>query len=70
MPTDSSTNFKDMLQAIRQRPIFTLDEYQSMLKLQCGINPAEGDAGVAKATDRNYSMYVIDLHGIELENVN
>jgi exocyst complex component 4 len=59
-----------MLQAIRQRSIFTLDEYQSMLKLQCGINPAEGDAGVAKATDRNYSMYVIDLHGIELEGVN
>ena len=43
-----------MLQAIRQEAVFTLDEYLSMLKLQCGINPREGDAGVAKATDRNY----------------
>lgn len=61
---------QDMLQAIRQQPTFTLDEYQSMLRLQCGVNIAEGDAGVAKATDRNYSMYVIDLHGMELDSVN
>jgi len=58
-----------MLQSIRQQPTFTLDEYQCMLKLQCGVNPAEGNAGVAKATDRNYSMYVIDLHGMQLEIV-
>jgi exocyst complex component 4 len=62
--------FQDMLQAIRQQSIFTLDEYLSMLKLQCGVNSAEGDAGVTRATDRNYSMYVIDLHGMELDNVN
>jgi exocyst complex component 4 len=61
---------QDMLEAIRQQPIFTLDEYLSMLRLQCGVNSAEGDAGVAKATNRNYSMYVIDLHGMELDNVN
>jgi exocyst complex component 4 len=61
---------QDMLQAIRQHSTFTLDEYQSMLKLQCGVNLAEGNVGVAKATDRNYSMYVIDLHGMELDNVN
>lgn len=43
-----------MLQAIRQEAVFTLDEYLSMLKLQCGINLREGDAGVAKVTDHSH----------------
>ena len=59
-----------MLQAARQEAVFTFDEYLSILNFQCGVNPREGDAGVANATDRNYSMYVIDLHGMELDNVN
>jgi exocyst complex component 4 len=58
-----------MLSSIRKGPgpPFTFDEYQTMLSFQCGVNPAEGEAGAGKATDRNYSMYVIDLHGLELE---
>lgn len=56
-----------MLDDIRKRQSFSFDEYQVILNFQCGVNPAEGDAGIAKATDRNYSMYVIDLHGLELE---
>jgi len=58
----------DMLNSVREKQVFTFDEYQTMLNLQCGVNQTEGDAGAAKATDRNYSMYVIDLHGLELEN--
>jgi len=57
----------DMLSSIREKRVFSFDEYQTMLNIQCGVNRAEGDAGVAKATDRNYNMYVIDLHGLELE---
>lgn len=57
---------KDMLDSIRQKQLFSFDEYQTMLNLQCGVIQADGDAGVARATDRNYSMYVIDLHGLEL----
>jgi exocyst complex component 4 len=57
-----------MLNSIREKQVFSFDEYQTMLNLQCGVNQDEGEAGVAKATDRNYSMYVIDLHGLELEN--
>jgi exocyst complex component 4 len=56
-----------MLEGIRAKQEFSFDEYQTMLMLQCGINPAEGDAGIGTATDRNYSVYVIDLHGLELE---
>ena len=56
-----------MLDSIREKTVFSFDEYQTMLNLQCGVNQTEGDAGVVKATDRNYSMYVIDLHGLELE---
>ncbi|KAJ6627103.1 Sec8 exocyst complex component-specific domain-containing protein [Mycena sp. CBHHK59/15] len=55
----------DMLDGIRKKQWFSFDEYQIMLNLQCKVVPGEGDA--PKATDRNYSMYVIDLHGLEME---
>lgn len=38
-----------------------------MLNLQCGVDSTLGQAGAAQATDRNYSMYMIDLHGLELD---
>ena len=56
-----------MLDSVREKALFTFDEYQTMLMLQCGVDQTEGDAGPVQATDRNYSAYVIDLHGIELE---
>lgn len=57
-----------MLDSIRQKQQFNFDEYKTMLNLQCGVNQLEGsDAGVAQATDRNYGMYVIELHGLEWE---
>ncbi|KII94197.1 hypothetical protein PLICRDRAFT_171865 [Plicaturopsis crispa FD-325 SS-3] len=56
----------DLLDGLRQRQVFTFDEYKTMLNLQCGVNQLEGDAGVAQASDRNYSLYVIEL--LELEN--
>ena len=57
-----------MLDQIREKQKFTFDEYKMMLNFQCGVNPAEGDAGVAKATDRNYNMYVIELHGLAVDD--
>ncbi|KAF5384828.1 hypothetical protein D9615_001370 [Tricholomella constricta] len=59
---------RDMLDGVRKKPSFVFDEYQTMLNLQCGVNPAEGEERAAKATDRNYSMYMIELHGLELES--
>ncbi|KAJ7102110.1 exocyst complex component sec8 [Mycena belliarum] len=56
---------QEMLDGIRKKQSFTFDEYQTMLNLQCKIG-SDGDA--AKAVDRNYSMYVIDLHGLEMES--
>jgi len=56
---------QDMLDGIRKKQWFTFDEYQTMLNLQCGV---EGDGEGPKAADRNYSMYVIDLHGLEMES--
>jgi exocyst complex component 4 len=56
-----------MLDSIREKQHFSFDEYQIMLMLQCGVDSTEGDAGAARAADRNYSTYVIDLHGLELE---
>jgi exocyst complex component 4 len=56
-----------MLAQIRTNPVFTFDEYNTMLSLQCGVDQSKGEAGAQTATDRNYSMYSIDLHGMELE---
>ncbi|KAJ7275219.1 Sec8 exocyst complex component-specific domain-containing protein [Mycena haematopus] len=57
---------QDMLDGIRKKQIFTFDEYQTMLNLQCKVTGDEN--GPKGATDRNFSMYVIDLHGLEMES--
>ncbi|PCH33923.1 hypothetical protein WOLCODRAFT_135391 [Wolfiporia cocos MD-104 SS10] len=59
---------QDMLDSIRQKQEFTFDEYKTMLDLQCGVDPSQSESTASQATDRNYSMYVIDLHGLEMEN--
>lgn len=57
---------QQMLDGIRERQSFSFDNYQIMLNLQCGVDCLSED-GAQKASDRNYSMYVIDLHGLEME---
>jgi len=59
---------QEMLGRIRERQTFTFDEYRTMLGFQCGLNPAEGDANVANTTDRKYNMYVIELHGLVMDD--
>ncbi|KAF5374943.1 hypothetical protein D9758_000454 [Tetrapyrgos nigripes] len=58
---------QDMLDEIRKEQIFSFDDYQTMLALQCGIDPASNDPRSSQATNRNYSMYVIELHGLDIE---
>ncbi|KIK70793.1 hypothetical protein GYMLUDRAFT_32854 [Collybiopsis luxurians FD-317 M1] len=60
----------DMLEGIKDRQEFSFDDYQTMLALQCGVDPNPTDprqSMASQAADRNYSMYVIDLHGLEIE---
>lgn len=59
---------QEMLEGIRQKQQYSFDEYKSMLALQCGVDQTLGDAGAQNATDRNYSSYVIDLHGLEMDS--
>ena len=59
-----------MLEGIKDHQEFSFDDYQTMLALQCGVDPNPTDprqSMASQATDRNYSMYVIDLHGLEIE---
>lgn len=56
-----------MLDTVRQKQEFTFDEYKAILDLQCGVQPNLKNNG-AQAADRNYNMYLIELHGLELEN--
>jgi exocyst complex component 4 len=54
----------ELLESIRRGQEFTFDEYRTMLNLQCNVDESKGEAGIAGATDRSYSMYIIDLHSI------
>ncbi|KAI0322694.1 Sec8 exocyst complex component-specific domain-containing protein [Amylostereum chailletii] len=62
-----SLNPSEMLDGIRQGQVFTFDEYKVILDLQCGVDPGIGGKSATQATDRNYSMYVIDLHGMVID---
>jgi exocyst complex component 4 len=56
-----------MLASIRKQLTFTFDQYEVMLNLQCGVDQRRKDRSGAQAMDKNYSMYIIDLHGLEME---
>ncbi|KIJ21922.1 hypothetical protein PAXINDRAFT_124220 [Paxillus involutus ATCC 200175] len=56
-----------LLDSVRADKIFAFDEYKVILSLQCGLDQSLSDSTVAKATNRNYGMYSIELHGLELE---
>lgn len=55
---------RELLETIRQKQEFSFEEYRTMLSLQCNVDESKGEAGISEATDRNYSMYIIDLHSI------
>lgn len=69
-PTNPTTCMQELLEVIKRDKKFTFEEYQAMLNLQCGVDQTLGQTGVSQAADRNYSMYVIELHGLELEYSN
>jgi exocyst complex component 4 len=56
-----------MLASIHKQRAFTIGQYEVMLNLQCGVDQSQKDHSGAQATDKNYSMYIIDLHGLEME---
>jgi len=55
-----------MLDGARKKHFFNFAEYQTMLNLQCGVDLSDV-ATAGKATDRNYSSYVVELHGLEMD---
>ncbi|KAG9314216.1 exocyst complex component sec8 [Chiua virens] len=57
-----------LLDSVRRNKIFSFDEYKVILNLQCGVDQSLGDSAASKAADRNYGMYSIELHGLELES--
>lgn len=63
----SHSYVKDMLDGVRKKALFTYDEYQAMLDLQCDVKQADGETGATKTRDHKYSMYMIELQGLELE---
>lgn len=37
-----------------------------MLNFQCGVDQALGDKGASQATDKDYNMYLIELHALAI----
>jgi exocyst complex component 4 len=56
-----------MLASIHKQRAFTIGQYEVMLNLQCGVDQSQKDLSGVHATDKNYSMYIIDLHGLEMK---
>jgi len=59
----------EMLKSIKAKPQFTFEEYRSMLNFQCGVDQSLGEAGAAQATDRDYNMYLIELHSLAIGDI-
>ncbi|KAF8560204.1 hypothetical protein OG21DRAFT_1480036 [Imleria badia] len=57
-----------LLDDVRTNKTFSFDEYKVILNLQCGVDQSLGDYATSRAADRNYGMYSIELHGLELES--
>ncbi|KAF9229101.1 hypothetical protein BS17DRAFT_771020 [Gyrodon lividus] len=57
-----------LLDSVRADKRFSFDEYKVILNLQCGVDQSLGDSAAAKGINRNYGMYSIELHGLELES--
>lgn len=57
---------KGLLETAKKERKFKFDEYKSMLNLQCGVDQTLSSTA-AQPADRNYNMYIIELHGLELE---
>ncbi|KAF8445773.1 Sec8 exocyst complex component-specific domain-containing protein [Boletus edulis BED1] len=58
---------QSLLDNVRTNKTFSFDEYKVILNLQCGVDQSLGDSAASRAADRNYGMYSIELHGLELE---
>ena len=55
------------MDTVREKQEFSFDEYKVILDLLCGVDPTQGERAAGQASDRDYNMYVIELHGLELE---
>jgi len=58
---------RDMLASLHKQRAFTFEQYEVMLSLQCGVDQSQKDRSGTQATDKDYSIYIIDLHGLEME---
>ncbi|GJJ09872.1 hypothetical protein Clacol_004096 [Clathrus columnatus] len=60
----------DMLKGIKEnKPMFTFDEYRSMLNFQCGVDQSIRDPGSIQAKDPNYNAYLNQLHGLAVGDI-
>ena len=64
----ADVRFQEMLDGVRKKHFFKSDEYQTMLNLQCGVDPSDATT-TSKAIDDDYNSYVVELHELEVDNI-
>ena len=55
-----------MLDTVREKPLFSFDEYKAMLNLQSGVDQSLGDAAAGGSSD--YRLHLLDLETLTISD--
>lgn len=58
-----------MLKSIKEKPMFTFEEYRSMLNFQCGVDQSIRDLASFQAKDPGYNTYLGQLHELAVGDI-
>lgn len=64
-----STTPADMLKSIKEKPLFTFEEYRSMLNFQCGVDQSIRDPANIQPKDPAYNTYISQLHELAIGDI-
>lgn len=58
-----------MLKSVKEKPLFTFEEYRSMLNFQCGVDQSIRDPASVQPKDPAYSTYISQLHELAIGDI-
>ncbi|KAG8889462.1 hypothetical protein FRB98_004147 [Tulasnella sp. 332] len=56
---------EQLLESAKRQPLFSFNQYKSMLCLQCGVDQTNGDAVL---TNKELNAHLIELHGLVVDD--
>jgi hypothetical protein len=55
-----------MLDTVREKAVFSFEEYKAVLSLQCGVDQSLGDPAISGTSD--YRLHLIDLETLTISD--